>query len=186
MDNGLLWAIVLGVLGIAIPVFAFVWEFVLSGRKRLGYRVQMDTSVSDADPGYAGVLENIRTDTGDRLAKPSILLLRVENAGVTTIEQSDYAVTEASWGVQVKFPRRKVAGMAVTEVNPPELEPIFTASEGLNHRYDDSAGSGIITCRRCCSTGTPTTRCWWSSNASTGTPTSIPRSTRRSGTGGRA
>ncbi|GAB3869761.1 hypothetical protein GCM10029964_002690 [Kibdelosporangium lantanae] len=104
MDNGLLWAIVLGVLGIAIPVFAFVWEFVLSGRKRLGYRVQMDTSVSDADPGYAGVLENIRTDTGDRLAKPSILLLRVENAGVTTIEQSDYAVTEASWGVQVKFP----------------------------------------------------------------------------------
>ncbi|MCF2436566.1 hypothetical protein LV779_29240 [Streptomyces thinghirensis] len=35
-------------LGLAVPVTAALWEFFLAGRKRLGYRVQMDTSARDS------------------------------------------------------------------------------------------------------------------------------------------
>lgn len=37
--------VLLAIIGIFIPVAAFLWEFVVSGRKWLGYRVQMDTPV---------------------------------------------------------------------------------------------------------------------------------------------
>ncbi|MGV9552139.1 hypothetical protein, partial [Streptomyces ardesiacus] len=48
------WGSVAAVLGLAVPVAAALWEFVLAGRKRLGYRVQLDTTIRDsaasADP----------------------------------------------------------------------------------------------------------------------------------------
>lgn len=34
-------------IGIALPAIAFLYEFVLVGRKRLDYRVQMDTTATD-------------------------------------------------------------------------------------------------------------------------------------------
>ena len=38
---------VVAIVSVAIPVLAFFWEFVVIRRKRLGYRLQMDTLATD-------------------------------------------------------------------------------------------------------------------------------------------
>ncbi|MET0416134.1 MAG: hypothetical protein ABW022_08960 [Actinoplanes sp.] len=49
------------------------------------------------------------------LTDPALVLLRIENAGSTDISKTDYAAPAKSRpGITVKFPDRKVVGMAVT------------------------------------------------------------------------
>jgi hypothetical protein len=73
---------VIAILSIVVPLIAFGWEFGVVGRKRLGYRVQMDTLATDtAHSPYAGVLRELDDDHGSTLTNPSFVLLRIENAG---------------------------------------------------------------------------------------------------------
>ncbi|MFD4190581.1 hypothetical protein [Amycolatopsis thermoflava] len=54
------WEIVLAVLALVVPVFAFLWEFVFVGRKRLGYRVQVDTTArQEVAAENAGALQRL-------------------------------------------------------------------------------------------------------------------------------
>jgi hypothetical protein len=70
-----LWALVLSVAGIAVPAFAFLWEFFFVGRKRLGYRVQLDTTARDEiGSEHAGVLAEMKPDAGSKLVHPSFVL----------------------------------------------------------------------------------------------------------------
>jgi hypothetical protein len=41
------WSVALATLGVVVPGIAALYEFVLKGRKRLGYRVQMDTTATE-------------------------------------------------------------------------------------------------------------------------------------------
>ncbi|RKN36890.1 PstS family phosphate ABC transporter substrate-binding protein [Streptomyces hoynatensis] len=130
------WDVVLAVLGVAIPIAAALWEFVFVGRKRLGYRVQMDTTASDeVHSAYAGALQQLRRTGGGRLVDPSFVLLRIENVGATLIDEQDYAALGADdIGIRVDFPGRRVAGAVVTELSHEFLRPCFEGEHGMRVR----------------------------------------------------
>ncbi|MFP8904616.1 substrate-binding domain-containing protein [Streptomyces atacamensis] len=135
------WEVVLAVLGVLVPIVAALYEFVFVGRKRLGYRVQMDTTATDAVHAryagiqYAGALQQLQDGDGTRLVAPSFVLLRIENSGATHIDIDDYAVLpDDRVGVRVEFPGRRVAGMVVTELSDDFLRPCFSDDSGLSVR----------------------------------------------------
>lgn len=132
------WEIVLAVLGIVVPTIAALYEFVFVGRKRLGYRVQMDTTATDAaDFRHAGVLSQLRREDGEPLSAPSFVLLRIENNGATHVDPGDYAVLDDDKvGIRARFPGRRVAGMVVTELSEDFLRPNFGPDSGLDVRDD--------------------------------------------------
>ncbi|MFI1965692.1 PstS family phosphate ABC transporter substrate-binding protein [Streptomyces pathocidini] len=130
------WDVTLAVLGVVVPIGAALYEFVVNGRKRLGYRVQMDTIATDAvHSQYAGALQQLREADGTRLVAPSFVLLRIENNGATHIDTSDYAVLDDDKvGIRLSFPGRRVAGMVVTELSDDFLRPSFSEDSGLRVR----------------------------------------------------
>lgn len=147
--NGFPIDIVLAIIGIAVPVGAFVWEFVLVGRKRLGYRVQMDTPVTgEIESVFPGVLPQLRpggTGASPALQDLSVVLVRIENSGATTIDSSDYAVPETERvGVRIRFPDRRVIGMAVTELSEPTLGDWLRPGTGIGTTEDTAHQVGII------------------------------------------
>ncbi|WP_250001078.1 PstS family phosphate ABC transporter substrate-binding protein [Actinoplanes sp. M2I2] len=124
----------LATLGIVVPSIAAIYEFLVKGRKRLGYRVQMDTTANDvgetAAPGALGELSK----DGMPLVDPSIVLLRIENTGRTNIDEHDYAVRDDDKaGIRVSFPGRRVVGLVVTELSDENLRSSLT---GLTVRDD--------------------------------------------------
>ncbi|MCT7354176.1 substrate-binding domain-containing protein [Streptomyces sp. 15-116A] len=129
------WESVIAVLGLAVPVVAAVWEFALAGRKRLGYRVQMDTTARDssASRDETLVLQRMQWD-GQHLTDPSVVLLRIENAGWTPIVDTDYVGPPNNpVGIRITFPGRKVVGMAVTERSPAVPDTYFQqGAEGFD------------------------------------------------------
>lgn len=137
--DGFSWESALAVLGLAVPVVAAVWEFALVGRKRLGYRVQMDTTATDAAHSpYAGVLQQMQRDDTP-LLDPSCVLLRVQNNGWTVIDAGDYvARDDDEVGIRASFPGRRVVGMVVTELSHDYLGPCFEGAAGLR------TGDGLI------------------------------------------
>ncbi|MET9778420.1 substrate-binding domain-containing protein [Streptomyces sp. NPDC006367] len=126
--NGVTWESVIAVLGLAVPVAAALWEFFLAGRKRLGYRVQMDTTARDSATSSgpeAGILRRMQWDGAD-LRDPSVVLLRIENAGWSPIVEDDYmAPANDPVGIRVAFPGRRVVGMVVTECSHTVLRDFF-------------------------------------------------------------
>ncbi|MEV7004982.1 substrate-binding domain-containing protein [Streptosporangium sp. NPDC051022] len=134
--NSFPWEIVLTLFSVIVAIIAFLREFVFVGRKRLGYRVQMDTTATDEiSSQYAGVLQQLQHEGGRQLVDPSFVLLRIENNGATQIDTSDYAVLDNDRvGIQVTFPGRTVAGMVVTELSDEHLLRSFGEDAGLNVR----------------------------------------------------
>jgi phosphate transport system substrate-binding protein len=124
--------VALATLGVVVPGIAALYEFVLKGRKRLGYRVQMDTTATDVvETADAGALEQLQKD-GRRLTDPTLVLLRIENNGTTNIDTTDYAVLDDDKvGIQVRFPGRAVAGVVVTELSDDFLRASFQPGSGL-------------------------------------------------------
>jgi ABC-type phosphate transport system substrate-binding protein len=127
------WEVVLAVLGVLVPITAALYEFLLIGRKRLGYRVQMDTTATDAvHSAYAGALAQLRGSGGLPLVDPSFVLLRIENVGATNIDEHDYAVLDDDRvGIRVSFPGRRVSGTVVTELSSDSLRPCFEGASGM-------------------------------------------------------
>jgi len=126
--------VALATLGVVVPGIAAIYEFLVKGRKRLGYRVQMDTTANDvgdiAAPGALGELSN----NGVPLVDPSIVLLRIENTGRTNIDEHDYAVRDDDKaGIRVSFPGRRVVGLVVTELSDENLR---SSLAGLTVRDD--------------------------------------------------
>ncbi|MEV0323645.1 PstS family phosphate ABC transporter substrate-binding protein [Streptomyces sp. NPDC050658] len=138
MSGGFSWESVVAALGLAIPVGAALWEFGFAGRKRLGYRVQMDTTAKNAATHlHAGVLRQLQQN-GTSLVDPSFVLLRVQNSGWTHIDPSDYVRRDDDQvGIRITFPGRRVRGMVVTETSHDYLEPCFENAVGLR-RNDDN------------------------------------------------
>ncbi|MVU76545.1 phosphate-binding protein [Nocardia sp. ET3-3] len=147
--NGFPLDIVLAIIGIAVPIVAFVWEFVLVGRKRLGYRVQMDTPVTgEIESVFPGVLPQLRPDggaTAPDLQDLSVVLVRIENSGITDVDSADYASPESDpVGLHIHFPHRRVIGMAVTELSDDALGDSLKPGTGIGSREDTQHRVGII------------------------------------------
>ncbi|WP_405165993.1 substrate-binding domain-containing protein [Nocardia sp. NBC_01499] len=141
--------IVLAVIGIVVPIGAFLWEFVFVGRKRLGYRVQMDTPVTgEVESVFPGVLPQLRPSldgASPDLKDLSVVLVRIENSGATTIDTHDYKAPDpARIGLHLRFPQRLVIGMAVTELSDPGLADSLDGDSGIAVREDMAGHIGVI------------------------------------------
>jgi phosphate transport system substrate-binding protein len=150
VDNSILGVIV-AVAGVVVPVGIFFWDSVVRGLKRLGYRVQMDTPVTgEVESKFPGVLTQLRPAGGSggkspKLSDLSIVLIRMENNGFTTIDTSDYKVPDNDpVGLHIGFPRRRVIGMAVTELSDPGLQQSLNRDSGIGTREDDQRDIGYI------------------------------------------
>ena len=144
---------VVAIVSVAIPVLAFFWEFVVIRRKRLGYRLQMDTLATDtAHAPSADVLARMRDD-GHELVEPSFVLVRIENAGWREIVPGDYLTPpDDKTGIRVLFRDRRVVGMAVTELSQPTLRHFFVTTrdgrtqetDGFGKDWEEDTGTGVI------------------------------------------
>ncbi|MEV6275788.1 substrate-binding domain-containing protein [Nocardia sp. NPDC051832] len=135
---------VLALIGIAVPVGAFLWEFIVVGRRRLGYRVQMDTPVTgEIASVFPGVLAQLRSDPAE-LRDLSVVLVRIENSGATAIEPADYLLPSPRIGLHLRFPQRRVIGMAVTELSDPALADSLGGNSGIGVREDTGGHIGVI------------------------------------------
>ncbi|CAM5720893.1 hypothetical protein SGLAM104S_02924 [Streptomyces glaucescens] len=84
MSLGLEWDLdtIIAILSIVVPLAAFGWEFGVVGRKRLGYRVQMDTLATDtAHAPVRGSPARTGRRPRQHAHRPSFVLPRIENAG---------------------------------------------------------------------------------------------------------
>ncbi|MFI6168147.1 PstS family phosphate ABC transporter substrate-binding protein [Nocardia sp. NPDC051052] len=139
----------LALIGIAVPIGAFLYEFVIVGRKRLGYRVQMDTPVTgEIESVFPGVLPQLRPaldGASPDLKDLSIVLVRIENSGATPIDTLDYKAPDpARIGLHLRFPQRLVIGMAVTELSDPGLADSLDGDSGIAVREDMAGHIGVI------------------------------------------
>ncbi|MFI2434464.1 substrate-binding domain-containing protein [Streptomyces sp. NPDC018693] len=149
MDFGLDFDKWVAALSIALPLVAFLWEFAVVGRKRLGYRVQMDTLAADATQSpYAGVLRDMHQD-GHQLKDPSFVLLRIENAGSAPIGESDYLTPDSDpCGIRITFQDRRIASLVVTELSQEDLRDSFLrdgeAVPGFGYDNHVAQRTGVI------------------------------------------
>ncbi|WP_235748363.1 substrate-binding domain-containing protein [Nocardia coffeae] len=139
----------LPVIALVVSLIAFFWEFVIMRRKRLGYRVQMDTPVTgEIESVFPGVLEQLQPDGGTadtHLQDLSIVLIRVENDGVTNIDSADYAMPDDERvGLRLHFPHRRIAGMAVTELSDNILGAYLEPGRGIAAHADETHDVGVI------------------------------------------
>lgn len=139
----------LPVIALVVSLVAFFWEFVIMRRKRLGYRVQMDTPLTgETKSVFPGVLEQLEPDGGTadtHLRDLSIVLIRVENDGVTNIDSADYAMPDDERvGLRLHFPHRRIAGMAVTELSDSVLGSYLEPGRGIAAHADEAHDLGII------------------------------------------
>lgn len=116
-----------------VPAIAGFYEFVVKGRKRLGYRVQMDTSATNVvETQYDGLFGQLRV--GDhKLEDPTIVLLRIENNGASNIDEGDYSTPQRDdAGITVTFTDRKVVGAVVTELSDDTMRSSFRSGGGFS------------------------------------------------------
>ncbi|WP_336081437.1 PstS family phosphate ABC transporter substrate-binding protein [Nocardia sp. SSK8] len=132
--------IVLSLIGLVVAVAAFLREFVFVGRKRLGYRVQMNTPASRilADPNAA--------PTPNSAAAPprSVVLIRIENDGNATIEDRDYGT---SGRPRLSLPQHRVSVVEVTErvdQSGAPVQPLSPALRGIAAGTDDDGHAEIV------------------------------------------
>lgn len=140
------WQNVLAILGVLIPIVAFLWEFAVIGRKRLGYRVQMDTTTaSEVTSQHAvGWRELLGRANGEPLKDPSFVLVRIENNGTTNIDEDDYAtLRDDPVGIHIRFPDRRVVAMAVTEISEGVQPENFAHGSGLGVQNSEEEDSGL-------------------------------------------
>ncbi|MEU0841345.1 substrate-binding domain-containing protein [Streptomyces sp. NPDC005962] len=113
----------LALLGVVVTLGGLSYERLIPGRKRIGYRVQMDTLIDDAaEDGQIHQRLRMLENTPD-LAGASLVLLRIENDGFRSIDADDYITAPSTEhrGLTATFPNRTVRDVAVTEPSHPDL-----------------------------------------------------------------
>jgi phosphate transport system substrate-binding protein len=113
----------LALLGVVVTLGGLSYERLIPGRKRIGYRVQMDTLIDDStQDGPIHQRLRMLENTPD-LAGASLVLLRIENDGFRSIDAEDYITAPSTEhrGLTATFPNRIVRDVAVTEPSHPDL-----------------------------------------------------------------
>ncbi|QES42834.1 phosphate ABC transporter substrate-binding protein [Streptomyces venezuelae] len=129
-------AVLTAVLGLAATVGALWYERRVPRRKRIGYRVQLDTAIGDnVRTGGANARLGLFDETPE-MSDATLVLLRVENDGSQAVSDADYS-GRALHGLTAVFTGRTVRGLAVTAPSGDDhLMEHFTAAAGL--RYEGS------------------------------------------------
>ncbi|MEN2419175.1 substrate-binding domain-containing protein [Streptomyces rimosus] len=115
--------------GLVVTAALWAVERFLPGRKRIGYRVQMDTAIG-MNPRDAHSLVQLRLLRRDQeITDATLALLRFENDGGKDIVRQDYQEP-----LTVEFTGRTVIGVEVPDANPPDLVGMLTRNGGsLRH-----------------------------------------------------
>ncbi|MFE7122630.1 substrate-binding domain-containing protein [Streptomyces sp. NPDC057617] len=113
-------ATIFAVFGLAASAVTIWYRPRAQNRKRIGYRVQMDTPFGNSnDGGDEGALTTVRIGAFgnflEGLDDATVVLIRIENNGAETIAESDYTSRDALHGLTVVFSDRTVRGVAVTQ-----------------------------------------------------------------------
>ncbi|WP_432124181.1 substrate-binding domain-containing protein [Streptomyces sp. C10-9-1] len=126
-------AVATALLGVLVSVGVLWYERRVPRRRRIGYRVQMDTpigsSVRSGRPNFRLGLFNEAPEMSDA----TLVLLRIENDGSQSIADADYTGREVH-GLTAEFSGRTVRAIAVTQ--PPGADHLmdhFTAAAGMRH-----------------------------------------------------
>ncbi|MFI2617456.1 substrate-binding domain-containing protein [Streptomyces sp. NPDC018584] len=129
-------AVLTAVLGLLATVGALWYERRVPRRKRIGYRVQMDTAIGDnVRTGGANARLGLFDETPE-MSDATLVLLRVENDGSQSVSDADYT-GRALHGLTAVFTGRTIRGLAVTApTGADHLMEHFTAGAGL--RYEGS------------------------------------------------
>ncbi|WP_131765047.1 substrate-binding domain-containing protein [Candidatus Protofrankia californiensis] len=124
-------AVLTAVLGI-VAAFAVVWyERRVPRRRRIGYRVQMDTPIGSdnrSGQGQANIRLGLFNDLPD-MSDATLVLLRIENDGAESITDTDYT----SNGLTAVFTERIVRGVAVTQPDAEHLMDHFAPPGAMRH-----------------------------------------------------
>ncbi|GCB52077.1 substrate-binding domain-containing protein [Streptomyces sp. NL15-2K] len=122
------------VLGLAASVAVVWYERRVPRRKRIGFRVQMDTPIgSDARNGGRPNVRFGLFDEFSDLSDATLVLLRIENDGSVGIAGEDYTSRERH-GLTAVFADRTIRGIAVTQpLDAVHLMEHFTPVAGLRH-----------------------------------------------------
>lgn len=127
------------VLGIAASAVMIWYERRVPRRKRIGYRVQMDTPIGDGvrsgragGPPSGGVRLGLFDEAPD-MTDATLVLLRVENDGSQGIDRDDYTGPTAH-GLTAVFTDRTIRGVSVTQPNDRDhLMDHFTPERGFGY-----------------------------------------------------
>lgn len=124
-------AVLTAVLGVLTSAGVLWYERRVPRRKRIGYRVQMDTPIgSEVSQGRANVRLGLFSETPD-MADATLVLLRVENDGSQSIADEDYTGRGELHGLTAEFTDRTVRGIAVTH------------SPGADHLMDHFTSAAV-------------------------------------------
>lgn len=120
---------ILALAGLAATAVIWAVERFLPGRKRIGYRVQMDTPIG-MNPQDAHSLVQLRLLRQEQeISDATLALLRIENDGSKDIVRQDYQEP-----LTVEFTGRTVIGVEVPDANPTDLISMLTRP-GAGLRY---------------------------------------------------
>ncbi|MFJ6568920.1 substrate-binding domain-containing protein [Streptomyces sp. NPDC091292] len=124
------------VLGVLTSVAVLWYELRVPNRKRIGYRVQLDTPVGrEAHDGRANVRRGWFADVPG-MEDATLVLLRIENDGSQSIDEDDYRRRELH-GLEVVLTDRTIKGLVVSVPRAyGHLMGHFTETAGL--RYEGS------------------------------------------------
>jgi phosphate transport system substrate-binding protein len=126
-------AVLTAVLGVLASVAVLWYERRVPRRKRIGYRVQMDTPIgSNVRSGRPNTRLGLFNQTPD-MSDASLVLLRIENDGSQSIADNDYTGRELH-GLTAEFTDRTIRAIAVTQ--PPGADHLmdhFTPAAGMRH-----------------------------------------------------
>ncbi|UNR57707.1 substrate-binding domain-containing protein [Streptomyces sp. A10(2020)] len=127
--------IAVGTFAVASSIAFGQWwyERVVPRRRRIGYRVQLDTAIGDDDGTGGGNTRLGLFDEADGMDEASVVLLRIENDGALSVSIGDYT-SGGLHGMTATFDGREVHGVAVT-VGPGSgaLMSHFTPAHGLEY-----------------------------------------------------
>ncbi|MET9292691.1 substrate-binding domain-containing protein [Streptomyces sp. NPDC003077] len=120
---------ILAVAGLLVTAVLWAVERFLPGRKRIGYRVQMDAAIG-MNPRDAHNLVQLRLlRQNQEIRDATLVLVRFENDGGKDIVRQDYQEP-----LTVEFRGRTVIGVEVPDANPPDLVGMLTRNGGgLRH-----------------------------------------------------
>ncbi|MFC5173300.1 substrate-binding domain-containing protein [Streptomyces mutomycini] len=127
-------AVLTALLGILTSAGVLWYERRVPRRKRIGYRVQMDTPIgSGVSQGRVNVRVGLFNETPG-MADATLVLLRIENDGSQSIGEDDYPQRAVHPGLTVEFSGRTVRGIAVTHApGADHLMDTFTPDDAVQH-----------------------------------------------------
>jgi len=121
------------VLGILASAAVLWYERRVPRRKRIGYRVQLDTPIgSNVRSGRPNFRLGLFNETPE-MSDATLVLLRIENDGSQSIADNDYTGREVH-GLTAEFTDRTIRAIAVTQpLGAEHLMDHFTPAAGMRH-----------------------------------------------------